>query len=256
MPGVLDFLFVAYFAVVGPLYDYLVYWPAFRRRVQADPRRARRWMWATCVVFAWAGVAVGAAIWVWHGRDWASFGFTVPDGWRLWVSIALVLLLAAYAVYAVVAVAGSGEARAGVRGQFGSTVAILPRTRAELGLFGGLSLTAGFCEEFLFRGYFVWVFAPWLGWWGAAAVSAVLFGVLHIYQGWGGVIRTGATGVLLTLVVALTGSLWPAIVLHALVDVGSGIVAWLALREGPEAVTDPAAPATGDADSAREPQTG
>jgi hypothetical protein len=35
------------------------------------------------------------------------------------------------------------------------------------------------------------------------------------------------------LVVAILGSLWPAIVLHALVDLGHGIMAWLALREGP-----------------------
>ncbi|MCI0376926.1 MAG: CPBP family intramembrane metalloprotease [Gemmataceae bacterium] len=45
--------------------------------------------------------------------------------------------------------------------------------------FGGVSLTAGFCEEFLFRGYFIWVFAPWLGWWGAAALSVLIFAILH-----------------------------------------------------------------------------
>ncbi len=35
-----------------------------------------------------------------------------------------------------------------------------------------------------------------------------------------------------TLAVALLGSLWPATALHALVDLGSGTMAWLALREG------------------------
>jgi hypothetical protein len=32
--------------------------------------------------------------------------------------------------------------------------------------------------------------------------------------------------------VAILGSLWPAIALHALIDLGSGMIAWLALREG------------------------
>ena len=52
------------------------------------------------------------------------------------------------------------------------------------------------------------------------------------YQGWNGVLRTGMVGALLTLVVAILGSLWPAIALHALIDLGSGMIAWPALREG------------------------
>ncbi len=39
-------------------------------------------------------------------------------------------------------------------------------------------------------------------------------------------------GAFFTMVVAIFGSLWPAIALHALIDLGSGIMAWLALREG------------------------
>ena len=35
-----DLLYVAYFAVVGPVIDYVFFWPAFRRRSQADPVRA------------------------------------------------------------------------------------------------------------------------------------------------------------------------------------------------------------------------
>jgi hypothetical protein len=39
-------------------------------------------------------------------------------------------------------------------------------------------------------------------------------------------------GAFFTLTVAIFGSLWPAIALHALVDLGSGTIAWLTLREG------------------------
>jgi uncharacterized protein len=70
-----------------------------------------------------------------------------------------------------------------------------------------VSITAGFCEEFLFRGYFIWVFAPWLGWWGAATLSLAIFAVAHIYQGWNGVLRTGIMGAVFTLLVWLSESL-------------------------------------------------
>ena len=112
-----DLLYVALFAVVLPLWDYLVSWPASRRQPQADPARARMRLWRVAIGSAWPLVAVGAALWVWNDRSWTSFGFSVPDGWRLWTSIALFLLLAAYYAYAVATVARSPEQRANVRQQ-------------------------------------------------------------------------------------------------------------------------------------------
>ena len=43
--------------------------------------------------------------------------------------------------------------------------------------------------------------------------------------------RTGIVGAFFTLVVAIFNSLWPAIALHAVVDLAAGTMAWLALRE-------------------------
>lgn len=235
MTTALDLLFVALFAVGVPLWDYFVYWPAFRRRSQAAPAPARRGLWVQTMVCAWAMVAVGAVLWVANNRPWASLGLVVPDGWRLWVSGALVLLVAAYYTYAVAAVARNASVRATVRQQFGKLAPILPHTRTELCWFGGVSLTAGFCEEFLYRGVFIWVCAPWVGWWGAAALSLPFFALAHVgvYQSWSGAGRTGIIGAVFTLVVAAFDSLWPAIVLHAIVDLGAGALAWLALRGEP-----------------------
>ena len=232
MTALPDLLYVALFAVALPLWDYLVFWPGFHRQSQADPARARKRLWTLAIGGAWPLVAFGAVLWVANERTWTSFGFSVPDGWRLWTSITLVLLLAAYQAYAVTTLARSSEARASARQQIGTLSAVVPHTRTEMYWFGGVSLTAGFCEEFLYRGYFVWVFSPWLGWWGAAALSLPFFAMGHLYQGWNGVLRTGMVGAFFTLVVAILGSLWPAIALHALIDLGSGMMGWLALREG------------------------
>jgi membrane protease YdiL (CAAX protease family) len=107
---------------------------------------------------------------------------------------------------------------------------LAPHTRSELGWWLAVSLSAGFCEEFVFRGYLIWVFQPLLGLWGAAAFSVVVFAAAHAYQGAKGILATGVVGSLLTLVVLISGSLLPAIALHALTDIGTGLVAWLALR--------------------------
>src|SRR5262245_15311423 len=151
-----DLIFVTLFVVVGPLLDYSVFWPAHRRLSQADPAWARRWVWASAISNQWLLVGFVAAIWMASGRSWTSFGFIVPDGWRLWTSIALFLLVAAYHAYAVAALVHSADTRASLRQQVGLLNAVVPHTRTELAWFGGVSLTAGFCEEFLCRGYLIW----------------------------------------------------------------------------------------------------
>lgn len=229
--GPLDFVYVALFALALPLWDHFVHWPAFRRRSGADHARERTRLWTAAMRSLWILVALGAALWILHERPWAELGFAVPKGWRLGASLGLVLLLAAYTAYAAAAVARDADARASVRRQSASTAELMPHTRAEMRRFALLSLSAGFCEEFLYRGYFIWAFAPWLGWWGAAALSLVLFASAHAYQGLNGALRVAVAGLVYTLVVALTGSLWPAIALHALIDLNGGLLAWLALRD-------------------------
>lgn len=227
-----DLIFVALFAAVAPIVDYSLFWPAHRRLAEADPKFARRWLWASAIANLWTLTAFGAALWLAFGRPWSSLGFTVPDGWRLWTAIGFIAFVTSYYSVAAVSVARDAAARAALRKQFGPVAVILPRTNSDLVWFGGVSLTAGFCEEFLYRGWFIWTFAPWLGWWGAAALSLPFFAVAHLYQGWSGVLRTGIAGAVLTLVVAAFDSLWPAIALHAIMDLGAGVLAWLVLRDG------------------------
>ena len=232
MPNLIDYLFVLAFAVGLPLWDYLYSWPALRRRLEEDPARARKRLWIAAIVCPWILVAVGAALWMSAQRPWAALGLAMPEGWRLWTSLGLVMLIAMYQVQCVLAVGRDAKVRDSVRQQFtGSLGDVLPRTRAEMNWFAAVSLTAGFCEEFLYRGYFIWVLAPWVGWWGAAAISLAFFAAGHAYQGWMGVLRTGIVGLVLTAVVSLTGSLWPAMAVHALMDLGGGVMAWRVLRE-------------------------
>ena len=51
------------------------------------------------------------------------------------------------------------------------------------------------------------------------AASAVIFGLIHIYQGWKGVMTTTLAGVFLTYVYLSSGSIVRAMVLHAVMDI-------------------------------------
>lgn len=227
----LDLLYLALIAVLL-LIDHFVLWPTFLRQSQADSGRARLWLWSGWIIMLWTLVAAGVALWLFEGRAWESLRFITPHGLRLWVAIGLVLAFAVASARPAIRIARRKRPRR-IKIATPNVERLVPRTVSELCLWVAVSLSAGFCEEFIFRGYLIWVFQSLLGLWGAAALSLVVFALAHAYLGVKGILSTGILGGLFTLVVLIFGSLWPAIALHALVDIGQGLVAWLALRQVP-----------------------
>lgn len=109
----------------------------------------------------------------------------------------------------------------------------MPHTSGELCLFRGLALTAGICEEILFRGFVLWYVSLWTGLVPAAVISCVLFGFAHAYLGPSHVLRSALIGVFLVVLVIAGGSLWPAMIVHAAVDLNSGDLSFRALSGSP-----------------------
>ena len=117
-----------------------------------------------------------------------------------------------------------------------TTQLIAPHTGAELLTWLLVSLSAGFCEEMIFRGYLLAqaksLFA-WLRWSREAAaaasvlVTAVLFGAMHVYQGLGGAAMVCVLGAVYAVVALKYGNLRSAIVAHALQDSFAGTVLFL-----------------------------
>jgi membrane protease YdiL (CAAX protease family) len=98
---------------------------------------------------------------------------------------------------------------------------LLPRTNRERGVFVGVALTAGVCEELLFRGFlFAWlVYGPLgLSFNAGVVVSAVVFGAGHAYQGRYGVVVTALFGWIMGQTAISTHSLVAPMVMHTLVD--------------------------------------
>ncbi len=102
---------------------------------------------------------------------------------------------------------------------------ILPRSRMEKAVFALLALIAGFGEEIAYRGYAIGTLTLITGSMPVAVVvSSAAFGVLHTYQGWIGIVRTGLLGTVLAGVFLISDSIWPAIAVHASLDLWAGLV--------------------------------
>lgn len=101
---------------------------------------------------------------------------------------------------------------------------IFPKTNREVTLFAGLSVTAGLCEEFLYRGFVFGALTHAHVPIGATlAISSVMFGLAHAYQGRGGMVGTLILGAVFGSVRILYHSLVPVVLWHAAVDIVAGL---------------------------------
>jgi len=102
---------------------------------------------------------------------------------------------------------------------------LLPQGLLESLVWIGLSLSAGFVEEVVFRGYLLRQFqALGAGRWAAVLLQALLFGVSHGYQGLGARAAIVVYGILLGALAAIRRSLLPGIVTHAWTDIFAGLL--------------------------------
>jgi membrane protease YdiL (CAAX protease family) len=108
----------------------------------------------------------------------------------------------------------------------GNVGSLLPRNRPEIVHAAAMSVAAGISEELAFRLFLPLLVALVAGnAFFAFGVAIAVFGAMHLYQGRAGVIATTLVGALMAAIYLMTGELWLAMLLHALIDLNS-----LALR--------------------------
>jgi len=167
--------------------------------------------WAL-LYYCWVGVhRRGGNVSTLSGGRWSSWksvavdlGIVLPF-WVLWEGTA----------YGVARLLGPGSAK--------TVDSLLPQTLLEILLWVATSITAGICEEMVFRGYAQRQLQALSG----NVVVAVLgqglvFGLFHSYQGWKNVIVISVLGVLYGALAAWRGNLRANIVAHAWTDVWEG----------------------------------
>ena len=113
----------------------------------------------------------------------------------------------------------------------GAVKTLLPQGPLEVAVWIVLCTTAGFCEEFIFRGYLQRQFLALTGRVELAVVfQAIVFGMAHMYQGVKGVITIGIYGAMFGILAMIRKSLRPGMMQHASQDIFSGIVGGILAR--------------------------
>jgi len=205
-----------------------------RRAAPAELPRVRLAVYREAMAIQWLLLAAMVAIWLATGRAFEAVGVA----WRPSIGFGVMALIAAVAIGVTLhqrrRALADDQTLMDVRGKMQHLEVMLPHAPRELNTFYRLSVTAGICEEALYRGYVIWYLSAWMPQVAAAAAASVIFGFGHAYQGPRGVITTGVFGAVLAAVYLISGSLWIPIVLHALIDLHSGHLAFHAFRRGAE----------------------
>jgi len=204
-------------------------WLAFQRLVRASPEdrpRVRQRLYLAAMITQWSLVALLALHWILRGRGRADLGL-VPVLTPGAIGIAVGLIAIVTLIVLQVRRGGlQGDALERARTRLQHVEPLLPHAPAELARFRRVAVTAGVCEELLFRGFLIWYFAHFMGLIQAALLSSLCFGIGHAYQGPRYILITGLVGAFLSGVYLLSGSLILPIVIHALMDLYSGWVGY------------------------------
>jgi membrane protease YdiL (CAAX protease family) len=182
------------------------------------PIRTKLGFYAKNVCGQWILVAAMLLVARRHGLSAADVGERLGNA-RLTFAV-MFGLLAILAVVAVIILLrfrrASPEALTAAVGRLRK---IMPTFGPEMAAFALVSLTAGVCEELLYRGWLVNLLRAATGSvWVAIVVGAAVFGIGHAYQGAKAMLRTGFVGLQLAYLFVAVDSLIPGQVLHAAFD--------------------------------------
>ncbi|CAL9544821.1 hypothetical protein SUDANB121_04332 [Nocardiopsis dassonvillei] len=206
-----------YLVAVEPWWGRRAYAELERTR-DSDPRALTRMLGQGIAVW-WGltGVALLAVL-VSPGVGPAELGLVPMDGGWDTLAGAVVGMTIAVVAVALAARRIPGFLMPGQK----AVSALLPRTARERWWGAGASVTAGICEELVYRGLFIAVgvglgLDPVV----AAGISLGIFVLGHLYQGPVGLVFVTLVGFVLTNAYLATGSLFVPIVLHILLDLRS-----------------------------------
>lgn len=201
------------------------------RQQQEVARHGRLAGYLSIMIVEWLVVAL---VWVSIRRRGVSLRELVGGKWESFEKAALDFAIAAgfwFVSLGVLAAAGYalGLARARNLDEIRKTFGFLaPHNGVELAVWLAVCLTAGFCEEVIFRGLFQKQFAALTrSRWGGVILQALLFGAAHGYQGVRRMAQIAVFGALFGLLALWRKSLRPGMIAHAWQDTITGLALFI-----------------------------
>ena len=207
-PGWHTWCLLVLLAILAGLLEYL-------RFGSATPKLSYPLLFCIVMTFEWTMFAF--IIWKSNASFEAYLAGVLRTPRSLLLDIPVALLLSAISVLvslAAVRVLGSAG--------WPSLEGMRPHNNLEIAVWIAGSLTAGICEETIFRGYLQQQFSAWAGRKTIGVCGqAVLFGVCHFYQGWKNMVLISVIGSIYGAFAVSRKGLRANMIAHAAMDIVS-----------------------------------
>lgn len=221
----LEFLLWVYF-IFYPLYIYLTH--EKEKYDVVNQHISKISVYVKTMLYLWLPCLILALIVTTERLSLKQLGLTLNFNAANVIGMSILILLVIYLLFSLKRLKQDQAQQNELKAHYDFMHWFLPTTVKESRYFiFGLSITAGVCEEVLFRGYLMHLFNPIMPTYLAVGLSSLLFGFCHIYQGWTYVLRTAIIGVVFCVIFLLTDSLIIPILLHIVFDMYSGITAYI-----------------------------
>jgi len=183
---------------------------------------------------AWEWLVFGYIYWGVrrHGR---TFRDIAGERWKSGMEILRDIGIAFCAWIVAIVVLGVTSRLVHATGSLEAAKRLAPQGVLESVVWIALAVTAGICEETMFRGYLQRQFVAWFRNVPAGVlVSAILFGAGHIYQGWRSAIVIVVFGLLFGILAEWRRNIRPGMIMHAWQDGITGLLIRFVTRSVPK----------------------
>ena len=185
--------------------------------------KMRNKKYLAAIVRLWSTVIAVFVMSIVGSISFADIGFTTMSfSYNIWftsISLGLFAVMLIYHLHLLIRSLTNKTFREEMKDEItGSGAgALIPRTKKERQMFSFLCFSAAICEEIIFRGFLTFLLLaiiPDLPIFLVVLVPSAIFGMGHLYQGFSGVLATGATGAVFMGLFLVTGSLILPFILH------------------------------------------
>ncbi|HOY11555.1 MAG TPA: CPBP family intramembrane metalloprotease [Saprospiraceae bacterium] len=173
----------------------------------------------------WIGAVLVITSWNITTKPWADLGIN----WPVFSTLSIYLILALLAIYLIDTAVSTYQYQKGKKIDDEEMLNIMPQNWTEYSHFIFLAVSAGVCEEIVFRGFLINYMREVLpsspyNLIMSIIIPGMIFSISHFYQGFLNVFKIFSLSILFGAIFVLTKSLLIVAILHAMVDLISGAV--------------------------------
>ena len=220
MPDIISIIFAVVLGLIYPTYLYINR-NKIRKILKDEKLKLKEYK--NTIYLQWVMLILVLLNLLYQKQPFSQLGLTLDLNIFFLIGFGIILIGIPILFFTLKITADSGQ---NIKEKYGEIFHTLPANKEEYNWFLGVSVTAGICEEILYRGFLFLILSTYMHYVLAIILLNIAFGLLHVWSTHKNMLSAFFLGLLFSVVYMLTGSLILSILIHIMVDVYVGTLAY------------------------------